>query len=794
MNIEISASGEIVLSCEELAKYARRRASLSPSAYRPAAAPYGDRDVFSSFSLTTIKSGEVFVVTCEPDGVFSFGKELIVEMKKDVRKLTPSSSPVTDAEFLAKAFCTAHVVAKSRQSDDVTLKVTLASGGVEKHFDFHLTADYLSKVFEGLLERAAFFAIAEKEFEFRGRHDIANMPFPYSSIRDGQVDFIKDAYRAISRGTRLLVSAPTGIGKTISALFPSVKAIGEGKIDKVFYLTAKTVTGQNAAKAIESMRKSAPDLRAIIINAKERVCPSNDKRIDFSIDRCSPTCPRVSDAEGGDYNTRRDRALKELLSSGGVYDRNIISAIAEKHFLCPYELSLDLSEYCAVVICDYNYVFDPSVKFRRYFSDGKIRYALLIDEAHNLPDRAREMFSSTLESKSILALKEALSASTSPDAALISKTAALLEAMEVVKVHCLENADASDTDAVGYTIDDAIPPKLFKAAEEFSRAAASFRYHSNDEDVTPAVERALDDARDFIKSAEHFDEHFVFFASLSKGELTCRAMCLDPSSILDRAMAGAVSTILFSATLTPLDYFADVTGCTGSAAVELESPYPEENLCVAAVDTVSTKYLAREDTAEAVAELICTTVGAKSGHYIVYFPSYKYMSAVFSAFSHLAPKGTRAVVQKQGMSLDARRKFLSFFESDDGGETLVGFCVLGGVFSEGIDLPDERLIGAILVGIGLPSLSSELNILKEYYDKTRENGYEFAYLYPAMIKTAQAAGRVIRSESDRGVIVLIDDRYAGREIVKLLPSHMQHLHYVGNAASLSKHLKDFWEK
>jgi len=251
---------------------------------------------------------------------------------------------------------------------------------------------------------------------------------------------------------------------------------------------------------------------------------------------------------------------------------------------------------------------------------------------------------------------------------------------------------------------------------------------------------------------------------------------------------------LFSATLDPVSYYADITGSPDAATLELESPYPAENLCIAAVDTVSTKYLARRETADEVAQLILTVIEARRGHYIVYFPSYKYMSTVFESFSRIAPKGVAAVVQKQGMSIDARKKFLSFFENEKTEETLVGFCVLGGVFSEGIDLPDEKLIGAVLVGIGLPSLSSELNILKEYFDRTREDGYNFAYLYPAVIKTAQAAGRVIRSESDRGVVVLIDERYRDPNLIKLLPAHWRGLHYTGDPRSLSVYLEKFWNK
>ena len=367
-----------------------------------------------------------------------------------------------------------------------------------------------------------------------------------------------------------------------------------------------------------------------------------------------------------------------------------------------------------------------------------------------------------------------------------------IEALESSGDACRKEAHVEGGEVYGYSVADSIPKELVRAAEKLSRPLGKAR-DSKDADTAAAAKEFYAKVAGLLRSAEFFDEGSVFFTELKGEELTVRAMCLDPSKILDRAMSGARSSILFSATLTPLEYFSDVTGCADAASIELESPYSPDNLAVAILDGISTKYMARKDTASEVAEAIIAAIGARSGHYIVYFPSYKYMQTVFDAFRIMAPKGVSALLQKPSMSLDARRKFLSFFENSDG-ETLVGFCVLGGVFSEGIDLPDDRLIGAILVGIGLPSLSSELNILKDYYDRTREGGFEFAYLYPALIKISQAAGRVIRDEKDRGAIVLIDERYRDPAIVKLLPPHWKNIHIVGDAASLSGYLTKFWEK
>ena len=792
MKIKLSESGEIILSPEYLAGFAKRRVRDGAVAYRPSVAPYGDPVPCGELSYKTASCGEDFIICGSPDGVFRLEDQTVVWMTRRQKRVTPSVSPYSDPVFLAKAYAVSHLVCEALSLDGVTLKITVEGENGERHFDIALDAGTAKKITDGLVERASFFAIVEKNFETRGRRDIAAMPFPYSSIRDGQEEFIREAYRAIKRGEKLLVSAPTGIGKTVSALFPAVKAIGDGSAEKIFYLTAKTVTGLAAAKTAEVMRKFAPDLRAVVISAKERVCPSNDKKNEFHVDRCTFDCPRLSDNGAADYASRRIAALEELLSSGGVYGKAEISACAEKYGLCPYELSLDLSEHCAIVICDYNYVIDPKVKFRRYFSEGDLKYVLLFDEAHNLPDRTRESFSSSLSSSEISKLKEASSASDVPDAELIKQCALVQEALAAQGEKCSGDAEEIAGERTGYIIEDKIPQQMIKAVQTLAVSASKARGDA-DAQVAALADGISKSASDFIKAADVFDERFALFSELRGNEITCRALCLDPSSILERSMSGAVSSILFSATLSPADYFLDVTGCKNASYLDLESPYPPENLAVAVADGISTKYLSRADSAEEVAEAILAVTEARRGHYIVYFPSYKYLDTVFNAFRMMAPKGYSALVQKPSMSLDARRRFLSFFENSDG-ETLVGFCVLGGIFSEGIDLPDDKLIGAILVGIGLPSLSSELNILKEYYDRTREDGYDFAYLYPALIKISQAAGRVIRDERDRGVIVLIDDRYRDPKILKLLPRHWKNIHVTGSAAALGTLLKRFWDE
>ena len=324
-------------------------------------------------------------------------------------------------------------------------------------------------------------------------------------------------------------------------------------------------------------------------------------------------------------------------------------------------------------------------------------------------------------------------------------------------------------------------------------------------DFAKAVERMLSadlnddeltdmyfEVKQMLKICEIFDKRFKLYIEAHNDEVTLRLLCLDASYMLDRMMRKGISTILFSATLTPLEYFSDILGCGGCAALNLKSPYDRENLCLLAVSNVSTRYGDRQKSALAVANIIRATVAGRAGNYMVYFPSYTYLSDVKDIFEKKYP-GIKVTTQLKSMSDNAKRDFLSSFNTDES-NTLIGFCVMGGSFSEGIDLQGERLIGAIIVGVGLPTISSELNIIKEYFDNTRENGYAYAYTYPGMNKVLQAAGRVIRSEKDRGVVVLVDDRFATEEYRALMPESWHHIRYLNNANDLLRTVQSFWKK
>ncbi len=792
MNITLSEYGEITVFAAELCTMPQIPVGTYPL-FSSASPPFENREVPCDISHRMIFEGETFIIKGSHDGVCKTKNGYIIEKTKRVKR-----APMrifSDSEFVAEGCVTAYLLCCERKLDGVFLQLSfIDKNDTVTGYRAFFTVKDLKNILTELLTQNVYFAKVRKDFLTNGISQLKAMPFPYKSIRDGQRDFITKAFKSIKNGKRMLAVAPTGIGKTVSAMYPALKAVGAGYAEKIFYLTAKTVTGKAAAETAAAINKYAPSLRTVTIVAKERICPSNDKKNPFTVESCTYECPRLCDSAEAPYSVRVKAALKELLTGGTVYGTAEIKTVAEKYSLCPYELSLDLSEYCQIIICDYNYAFDSRVKFRRYFCPQTVPCIFLIDEAHNLPDRVREMYGASLDIAVLEEVRAAASEEQFFNATLLEKTNSAIAEFDAIAKACAENTQLGNNGSYGYCMLSEIPVRLIKSLDSLARVLYDTKKICADEKLLPLIEKSHSLISDVTHAAEFFDEHFVLFGETIGKRSRFRIICLDPSEIIDNVLKNTVSSILFSATLTPTEYFTDLFGCKKATVLELDSPYEQENLCLAAYDGVSTRYVTRGDTAKKIAEIICTVVEAKAGNYMIYFPSYDYMNTVVKEFLRLAPKHIKAVAQKSGMSVEARAKFLSFFEKGNDSETLVGFCVLGGIFSEGIDLPDKMLIGAVLVGIGLPGISSELNILKDYYDKTREDGHGFAYLYPGMIKILQAAGRVIRSEEDKGVVVLIDERYRDPKIQKLLPAHWSHLRYIGDTYSLSKYLDRFWSE
>ncbi len=614
----------------------------------------------------------------------------------------------------------------------------------------------------------------------------ARVRFPYPGLRRGQRLMMEECYDCMCRGERLFVEAPTGIGKTISALYPAVKYLGMGKCDKIFYVTAKSSTQNEAYKAAGALFRGGAMLRTVVLSAKEQMCLRHEH---MTAGMCDLRHCRYATASADTVMA----GASELLSLQNGYDGAIIRRVAERYGVCPYELSLTLAEYCEIVIADYNYIFDPLVFLRRFFRDAgdDARYILLIDEAHNLADRAREMYSSELCSDDVRALRAQV-------ADMLPELCAMLDVFlgdfDTARRQCGENSErGADGVMRGFSISRERDVS-FDAHAEFLCRELGRRLNAGTEQPGYAAMAALyRRLRRYIVAGELSGDRSMLYCRFEGEHVTLRSLCIDPSAVLDGRMRRFSSVALFSATLTPPDYFNDLLGGGRNAVnLALRSPYDESNLFLGAVTDVSTRFEDREKSLPRTVSYIAATVSARRGNYMVYFPSYDYMHRAAELFGKRFP-AVRLLEQTRGMSRADRDAFLSQFRLGDR-VMRVGFCVLGGSFSEGVDLPGQCLIGAVIVGVGIPGLSGERNIMRDYFQLTRESGYDYAYTYPGMNNVLQAAGRVIRSDTDRGVVVLIDDRYGTEQYKAMYPEHWQHMKYFNQPASLNAEILGFWRQ
>ena len=755
------------------------------------------------------------------------------------------------AADLCRLTCYGYFLCAAKGLRAVTLRLTYASAGNEQdavHLDSELSAEQLKQGYISLLcailPRAA--DLVERETTLRSAARDAT--FPYAEMRNAQHDMIVECWRDMRAGKTLFAEAPTGIGKTMATLYPAVRCYGEGRCDKIFYLTAKNATRREASRAIEKLAEAGTPMRGCVITARDAMCACDAARAGRACGRrtaayCNPTaCPY---AKG--YYDRAESVIEGMLASGKpVFTEADIRAAALAGQVCPHELALDLSERCEIVICDYNYVFSPSVAIHRYFADGipnteGHRYVFLVDEAHNLPDRARDMYSAELSLSLVHAAQDALYASEAQSLRGIfpeedaevgnlpepedaegrrspSISAAWLDDLvgELSRMSrlCAESmAVGSDGIRRGVSLDRNRPAALIEAASALSTKCDRWLRRNLSHPLYPVVDGLAATLRAFRTAGDYYDRHYATFVEVARpadapaddeieaGEVSVRLVCLDPADILRPLLHKAMARVLFSATLTPAEYFADILGGDrDTVTVSFDSPFDPDHLAVAVCDQINTRYENREESYRRIVSYLSAVVSAKRGNYMIYFPSYAYLDAVYHRFAKKYPT-VKTVVQTPGMTYEQREAFIEAFRPDSK-ELLVGFCVLGGSFSEGVDLPGRCLIGAVIVGVGIPALSSERNIMREYYDERADSygeggareGYDYAYTYPGMNHVLQAAGRVIRRDDDRGVVVLMDDRYTAEPYLHLYPAHWTHIVSVSDAVSLYEYLGRFWEE
>lgn len=709
------------------------------------------------------------VIEGRADGIIREEEVTIDEIKGVYMDLSYLEEPI--GVHLAQAKCYAYIYAKQNQLETIHVQMTYCNLDTEdiRRFTSTYTFEELHVWFTEVLAEYKKWADFQYEWHRTRQESIADLPFPFT-YREGQKELAADVYRTINRKKNLFIQAPTGVGKTISTIYPAVKAVGENLADKIFYLTAKTITGTVALEAFEQLRRQGHRAKTLTITAKEKMCLCEEME-------CNPDhCIYAK----GHYDRVND-AVFELLQNEDVLVREVFLEQAEKWKVCPFELCLDTATWSDQIICDYNYAFDPNVYLRRFFSEGvKGDYIFLVDEAHNLVERGRSMYSAELIKEDFLRAKKLIKPFNGKVASELDKCNKILLGY---KREC-EN----------YKLYENISNFVF-ALMRFGAAADTFLQKNIE---FPGKEEFMDlyfAVRHFLNMYERVDENYVTYGRLQEdGSFLLKLFCVNPSVNLQECIDRGRSTIFFSATLLPIGYYKKLLStATDNYAVYAHSTFEKEQSCLIIGSEVSSRYTRRNPMEYGkIAEYIRRIVLAKKGNYMVFFPSYKFMEAVYEQFLPLILKEADCMMQTNGMKEQEREAFLEEF-SEQREKSLVGFCVLGGIFGEGIDLKEDLLIGAIIVGTGLPQVGNEREILMQYFEEHEGEGFDYAYRYPGMNKVLQAAGRVIRTKEDKGVIALLDERFLQKEYRRLFPREWEE-YAVCTRENVGKVLEDFWRE
>lgn len=730
--------------------------------------------------LRILLEEELYDLTIEgrADGIFQDELQCMVidEIKGMYQNVESLDAPYEVHK--AQAMCYAYIFAKQNELKELGVQMTYCNLDTEevKRFRENFSFDELEEWFVSLTDQYKKWADFQCEWRKRRQESIQTLDFPFP-YRDGQKKLVQDVYRTIARRKNLFLQAPTGVGKTISTIYPAVRAMGENLAERIFYLTAKTITATVAKETFALLKERGYVAKTIQLTAKEKLCMCEEME-------CNPVhCPYAK----GHYDRVND-AVFDLLQKSDMFTREEILEQAEKYQVCPFEMSLDVSLWVDHIICDYNYVFDPNAKLKRFFQDGiKGDYLFLVDEAHNLVERSREMYSAEIYKEDFLMVKKIIKPYNSYIEKLLDKCN---KTLLTYKRECESYVLYENIGNLFFQL-----MRLMSALDEFLQKPMEF---AGKKDV-------LDfyfNLRNFMNIYELVDEHYVIYSEIQDdGRFMLKLFCVDPSLNLQKCIDKGNSTIFFSATLLPINYYKRLLSTDPeNYAIYAKSTFSEEQRLLAFGKDVSTKYTRRNKAEyEKIARYIHKTVQCKKGNYMVFFPSYKLMQDVYDCYlekieSEILFEGKipKVVLQTSGMKEKEREEFLAAFDNEED-ETLVAFCVMGGIFGEGIDLSNDKLIGAIIVGTGLPQICNEREILKNYYDEESGSGFDYAFRYPGMNKVLQAAGRVIRTTEDEGVILLLDDRFLQRDYQMMYPREWEQ-RSVCDLNSVEDLVEDFWNK
>lgn len=713
--------------------------------------------------------GFVLQIEGRADGVLKDdGKVLIDEIKGILRSLEHLEAPVP--VHLAQAKCYAYIYAVQNSLKCIDVQMTYCQMETEeiRRFCQEFEFQELQTWFQDLVTQYEKWAKFEIEWRNVRNDSIRQIEFPFP-YREGQRDLVASVYRTILRKKKLFIQAPTGVGKTMATVFPAVRAMGEGLGEKIFYLTAKTIMRTVAEQAFSLLKEKGLLYKTITLTAKEKICFCEEAE-------CNPdACPYAK----GHFDRVND-AVFDLITHSGDWSREVLEEQAKKYMVCPFEMSLDVSNWADAVICDYNYVFDPQAHIKRFFSEsGKEEYLFLIDEAHNLVERGREMYSASLYKEDLLEVRKLVKAE---DPKLAKRLSECNQQFLELKRECEHYQILKSVSHIALKLMNVLS-KLEDYLEECKDAEKKKRVL----DFYFAV-------RSFLNIHDIMDENYVIFSEMMEdGRFQIKLFCVNPAVNLQNYLEQGNSTIFFSATLLPVHYYKKLLSVEkDDYAVYAHSSFPQENKFLFIGTDVSTRYTRRgESTYQRFARYIAVMAEQKKGNYMAFFPSYRFLEEVHTCFLECVDHEVDSICQVSYMDEEQREEFLEEFERERE-KSLVAFCVMGGIFSEGIDLTDDKLIGAVIAGTGLPQVCTEREILKQYFNAADMDGFDYAYLYPGMNKVLQSAGRVIRTESDRGVILLLDDRFRAMRYREVFPREWQQ-YQLGSVKNLEQEIRTFWE-
>lgn len=693
----------------------------------------------------------------------------IDEIKGTYRDIRYITEPVYVHK--AQAMCYAYFCACINGYERMGIRMTYVNLDNDniKYFEEIVTRETLREWFDGLIgELRKWGDYINKHHEQRNA-SIRGLQFPFE-YRDGQKELVVNVYKAINRERNLFIQAPTGVGKTISTVYPSVMAVGEEKADKIFYLTAKTITRTVAEETFNILRERGLDFKTITITAKDKIC--------FHEGELGPECNPVACPYAKGHFDRVNEAVYDLITNEEVISRQVLEKYAVRHQVCPFEFCLDVSYWVDGIICDYNYVFDPHVYLKRFFADNSEgEYIFLIDEAHNLVDRAREMYSAVVYKEEFLTIKKLVQ---NADKKLAGALERCNRDMLAMKRQC-------ESDYAVLESDDMFSLNMQRLGEEMIR----FMEKHRDFVYMKELREFFFEVSHYNEMHESLDENYIIYNEHMDNGFMIRLFCVNPSVNLKKRLQKGRNAVFFSATLLPVNYYKELlTGDVEEYAIYADSPFDINKRLLLVGRDVSSRYTRRNITEYTkIKNYIDSITGAKQGNYLVFFPSYQYMYDVYKCMEQ--DLNRKIIMQQKDMSEEARESFLQEFDDGQNESTLIGFCVMGGIFSEGIDLKNESLIGGIIVGTGLPSINTASQLLRMYFDDRNNCGYEYAYVYPGMNKVLQAAGRVIRTEADTGVIALLDDRFLTAQYMSLFPKEWNNYRRV-IYSNVQEEILDFW--